>query len=215
MALPAPKDHYTFADCLTWGENERIEIINGEAVMMAPPTRIHQEISGELFRQLANFLEGKKCKVYAVVRCYLVDYGPVNKARGALSLGLCVGLDGAAPLRGHSDLDLDKLLHVLTVCSLLGLCLFSHVDLLSGEPPKLGAPPSSCLYYTTKINVRPYTYYPKIRPYICGVYQLMCTTIYDIIHTVKRDRAPGARHAVEIDETAAVPGPTYHLRHEP
>ena len=32
--------------------------------MMAPPTRIHQEISGELFRQLANFLEGKKCKVY-------------------------------------------------------------------------------------------------------------------------------------------------------
>ena len=32
--------------------------------MMAPPSRIHQEISGELFRQLANFLEGKKCKVY-------------------------------------------------------------------------------------------------------------------------------------------------------
>ena len=65
MALPAPKDRYTFADCLTWGEDERIEIINGEAIMMAPPTRIHQEISGELFRQLANFLEGKKCKVYA------------------------------------------------------------------------------------------------------------------------------------------------------
>ena len=64
MPVPAPKDHYTFADCLTWGENERIEIINGEAVMMSPPTRIHQEISGELFRQLANFLEGKKCKVY-------------------------------------------------------------------------------------------------------------------------------------------------------
>ena len=65
MALPAPKDRYTFADCLTWGEDERIEIISGEAFMMAPPTRIHQEISGELFRQLANFLEGKKCKVYA------------------------------------------------------------------------------------------------------------------------------------------------------
>lgn len=36
MALPAPKDRYTFADCLTWGEDERIEIINGEAIMMAP-----------------------------------------------------------------------------------------------------------------------------------------------------------------------------------
>ena len=65
MPVPAPKDRYTFADCLTWSENTRIEIINGEAVMMSPPTRIHQEISGELFRQLANFLEGKKCKVYA------------------------------------------------------------------------------------------------------------------------------------------------------
>ena len=64
MPVPAPKGHYTFADCLIWGENERIEIINGEAVMMAPPSRTHQEVSGELFRQLANFLEGKKCKVY-------------------------------------------------------------------------------------------------------------------------------------------------------
>ncbi len=31
---------------------------------MAPPSRIHQEIGGEIFRQLANFLEGKKCEVY-------------------------------------------------------------------------------------------------------------------------------------------------------
>ena len=65
MALPAKKERYTFADCLTWSENERIEIINGEAFMMAPPSRAHQEISGALFAQLYNFLEGKKCRVYA------------------------------------------------------------------------------------------------------------------------------------------------------
>lgn len=65
MAQPAEKARYTFADVLTWNENERIEIINGEAVMMAPPSRVHQEISGEIFRQLANYLEGKKCRVYA------------------------------------------------------------------------------------------------------------------------------------------------------
>ncbi len=64
MAMPAPKTRYTFADCLTWDEKERIEIINGEAFLMAPPTRVHQKISGEIFRQLANFLEGKKCEVY-------------------------------------------------------------------------------------------------------------------------------------------------------
>ncbi len=33
--------------------------------MMAPPSRAHQEISGALFAQLYNFLEGKKCRVYA------------------------------------------------------------------------------------------------------------------------------------------------------
>lgn len=65
MAVPARKERYTFADCLTWGEDERIEIINGDAFMMAPaPSREHQGISGELFRQLANYLEGKQCKVY-------------------------------------------------------------------------------------------------------------------------------------------------------
>ena len=76
MALPAKKERYTFADCLTRGEDERIEIINGEAIMMAPPSRVHQEISTELVRQLANFLEGKRCKVYPApfgVRLFEVD----------------------------------------------------------------------------------------------------------------------------------------------
>ena len=61
MALPAEKDRYTFADCLTWGEDERIEIIDGEAVMLSAPTTVHQLISAELMRQLTNYLEGKKC----------------------------------------------------------------------------------------------------------------------------------------------------------
>ncbi len=61
MALPAEKVSYTFADYLTWDEDEHIELIDGEAVMMAPPSTKHQVISGEIFRQLANFLEGKKC----------------------------------------------------------------------------------------------------------------------------------------------------------
>ena len=65
MALPARQERFTFADCLTWDEDERIEIIDGEAFMMAPPSSRHQEISGELFRQLANFLEGKRCRVYS------------------------------------------------------------------------------------------------------------------------------------------------------
>ena len=65
MALPLKKESYTFADCLTWPENERSELIDGEAVMMSLPSTVHQKISGELFRQLANFLEGKKCEVFS------------------------------------------------------------------------------------------------------------------------------------------------------
>lgn len=65
MALPAEKSRYTFADVLTWEENERIEIVNGEAVMMAPPSVEHQRISREISRQLANYLDGKKCEVFA------------------------------------------------------------------------------------------------------------------------------------------------------
>ena len=64
MALPAKKERYTFADVLTWGENERIEIISGEAFLMATPSTRHQEISGALFAQLYNFLDGKQCRVY-------------------------------------------------------------------------------------------------------------------------------------------------------
>ena len=48
MALPASEAAYTFADCLAWDENERIEIIHGKAFLMATPSRIHQEISGAL-----------------------------------------------------------------------------------------------------------------------------------------------------------------------
>lgn len=64
MALPAEKARYTFADVLAWERNERAEIIDGQVFMMAPPSRVHQEISVAITSQLYNFLEGKRCKVY-------------------------------------------------------------------------------------------------------------------------------------------------------
>lgn len=64
MEIPAEREYYTFADCLAWDESERIEIIDGYAYMMAPPMRIHQEILGELYVQIRDFLKDKPCKVY-------------------------------------------------------------------------------------------------------------------------------------------------------
>ncbi len=65
MALPAEKERYTFADVLSWEENDRVELIDGEAYMMAQPSRLHQEVSFEICRQLGNFLEGKRCKAFS------------------------------------------------------------------------------------------------------------------------------------------------------
>ena len=64
MALPAEKERYTLADALAWDEQDRIELIDGYPVMMAPPSRAHQKINGELFGQLRDYLKGKKCEVY-------------------------------------------------------------------------------------------------------------------------------------------------------
>jgi Uma2 family endonuclease len=57
-------EHYTYADILQWEEGGRYELFDGEALMLAAPSRVHQEVLGALFNRLYNFLEGKTCKVY-------------------------------------------------------------------------------------------------------------------------------------------------------
>ena len=65
MQLPKEAERYTWSDYLTWPEGERYELIDGIAYAMSPaPRRRHQEISGEMFRQAANALRGKPCRVY-------------------------------------------------------------------------------------------------------------------------------------------------------
>lgn len=67
MGLPQKKENekFTYADYLTWPENERWEIIDGFAYDMTPaPSLEHQEILGELFNQFKNYLKGKSCKVF-------------------------------------------------------------------------------------------------------------------------------------------------------
>jgi Uma2 family endonuclease len=42
-----------------------VELINGKIYKMSPaPNTAHQRVAGELHRQLANYLKGKKCKVF-------------------------------------------------------------------------------------------------------------------------------------------------------
>jgi len=58
------ENRYTYADYASWDDENRYELIDGLVYMMSAPSQAHQEISGEIFRQLANFLKGKPCKVF-------------------------------------------------------------------------------------------------------------------------------------------------------
>ncbi|ODA42097.1 Uma2 family endonuclease [Desulfosporosinus sp. BG] len=69
MPLPKGKSNYSYADYLTWPEDERWEIIDGIAYMQSAPSPVHQEISGGLFAQFHNYLSDKPCKVYHAPFC--------------------------------------------------------------------------------------------------------------------------------------------------
>lgn len=56
---------YTYGDYCDWDDDQRWELIDGQAYAMAPaPTRVHQLIVGEAYRQIGNALEGKPCQAY-------------------------------------------------------------------------------------------------------------------------------------------------------
>lgn len=73
MPLPKSNQKYSYADYLSWNEDERWEIIDGLPYMKAAPSRVHQEILMELSKQLAVYLTGKSCKIYPAPFCVRLD----------------------------------------------------------------------------------------------------------------------------------------------
>lgn len=58
---------YTYEDYLTYDENKRIEIIEGEIFNMSPaPSRIHQQLISEISYTLQHYIKSTNgpCKVY-------------------------------------------------------------------------------------------------------------------------------------------------------
>ncbi|WP_258101565.1 Uma2 family endonuclease [Marinoscillum pacificum] len=56
---------YSYADYLSWSDDERWEIISGYPYNMSPaPSRRHQKALGILFRRLGDFLDSKPSDVY-------------------------------------------------------------------------------------------------------------------------------------------------------
>ena len=80
---PSPRlktqERFTYADYLTWPDDERWEIINGVAYNMSPsPDSRHQEVSWQLCQQLGRYLSGKRCKPFAAP--FDVRFGKLNQS---------------------------------------------------------------------------------------------------------------------------------------
>ncbi|NEV65364.1 Uma2 family endonuclease [Thiorhodococcus minor] len=71
--------HFSYGDYRRWPEDERWELIDGEAFAMAPaPSRLHQDFVVELTAQIHPKLAGTGCRVY--VAPFDVRLPKVNEA---------------------------------------------------------------------------------------------------------------------------------------
>jgi len=62
----SPKERFTYRNYRTWPDEERWELIDGQAWAMSPaPMTNHQEISARLFNAIFDFLKGRKCRAFS------------------------------------------------------------------------------------------------------------------------------------------------------
>ena len=69
------EENYTIEDIYALPEGERAELIDGQIYYMAPPSRKHQDISGELYVDIKGYIRshGGDCKVYAAPFAVYLD----------------------------------------------------------------------------------------------------------------------------------------------
>ncbi len=57
---------YSYSQYKNWPDEDRWELIDGEAYNMSPsPSLKHHAVSLEISRQIANYLIGKSCSIFA------------------------------------------------------------------------------------------------------------------------------------------------------
>jgi Uma2 family endonuclease len=58
-------EHQTYGHYVQWPDDNRYELIDGHAYLMAPaPTLDHQDVAGEIYFQLRQALAGKPCRAF-------------------------------------------------------------------------------------------------------------------------------------------------------
>jgi len=59
------EERYTYADYLTWDDDQRWELVDGVPFLMSAPSSRHQAVSSNLHGQLYILLKGKPCNVFS------------------------------------------------------------------------------------------------------------------------------------------------------
>ncbi|GAA0591980.1 hypothetical protein GCM10009001_05160 [Virgibacillus siamensis] len=65
----------TYKEYLTWSDEVRCEVLDGQIISMAPsPLPEHQEISMHLSIEIGSYLRGRLCKAFAApIDVYLME----------------------------------------------------------------------------------------------------------------------------------------------
>ncbi len=65
ISHPFEKKRFSYADYLTWGDDQRRELIHGGPVLMPPaPNRSHQTVLKKLGYQIETYMRGKTCELF-------------------------------------------------------------------------------------------------------------------------------------------------------
>ncbi|MDP4145422.1 MAG: Uma2 family endonuclease [Bacillota bacterium] len=67
---------YTYADYMSYSENERIEIISGHIYAMSPaPSRIHQKLISSLVIDIGNYIKSNRgsCKYIQLTHLFEIS----------------------------------------------------------------------------------------------------------------------------------------------
>lgn len=101
---------FTYADYRTWPDDERWEIIDGEAYAMTPaPSLKHQSITLNLATRLTDYLRGKPCKPFVAPTDVVLD--DLNVVQPDLLVVCDKSKMTAANIQGAPDLVVEVLSH--------------------------------------------------------------------------------------------------------
>ena len=83
---------YTYAEYLLWKIEERVELLKGKVFRMSAPSINHQRVSRKLTTKIDNYLEGKRCEVFAAPFDVVLK-NPEGEDNTVLQPDLCVVCD--------------------------------------------------------------------------------------------------------------------------